>query len=91
MRNDSHDFFGITVSVPLYQIPESPLEKKVRTLHSQPAIASVSQPDAGDASPVIKDAAAAIRKRPAAQASSPAAFDVVASVRFAQELSLIHI
>ena len=28
IRNDCHDFVGVTVSVPLFHIPEAPLEKK---------------------------------------------------------------
>jgi len=30
VRNDSHDFFGVTVSVPLFRIPEAPSEKQIR-------------------------------------------------------------
>ena len=86
MRHGCHYYFGITVHVPLYPIPESPLEKKVCTSNSEPAIASVSQPGADDASPVIKDADAAIRKRPAAEVNSVAPFDAAASLTRAQEL-----
>ena len=49
VRNDSHDFFGVTVSVPLFRIPETPALKKVRQEDVKPQRASASQPGVDDA------------------------------------------